>query len=190
MMLAARVALPVVVAALIGTPVAADSIALEQDALGKSCTELTAARSILNKQVRVRRDGLPDFLLGEEWRTSLDRFDPRRCFRTLDLRKLTFPRRGCFDQDRIDDGKALADDLRSLMGETFANLLLENVGSQLDGNRSIRTMRDAGRAIQDLLSVESFQGDLAIVSKVFQEKNCGDGPDPNITVEELPPPAP
>ena len=188
-MLAARGA-PFVVAALIGTPVAADSIAFEQDALGKSCAELTAARSILNKQVRVRRDALPDFLLGEEWRTSLDRFDPRRCFRTLDLKKLTFPRRGCFDQERIDDGKAIADDLRSLMGETFADLLLENVGNQLDGNRSIRTVRDAGRAIQDLLSLTSFQSDLAIVSKVFREKNCGDGPDPNVTVEELPAPAP
>ena len=84
----------------------------------------------------------------------------------------------------------MADELRSLMGETFADLLLGNVGNQLDGNRSIRTVRDAGRAIQDLLSLESFESDLAIVSKVFQEKNCGDGPDPSVTVEELPAPAP
>ena len=190
MMLARRIALPVVVAVIVVTPVAADSIAFEQDALGKSCAELTAARINLNKQVRVRRDRLPDFLLGSAWRTSLDRFDPRRCFRKLDLKKLTFPRRGCFDRERLDDGKAIADELRSLMGETFADLLLGSVGSQLDGNTSVRTVRDAGRAIQVLLSLESFQSDLAIVSRVFQEKNCGDGPDPKVTVEELPEAAP
>ena len=120
----------------------------------------------------------------------MDRFDPRRCFRKLDLRKLAFPRRGCFDEERLDDGKAIADELRTLMGETFADLLVGNVGNQLDGNIRVRTVRDAGRAIQDLLSLTSFESDLAIVSKVFQEKNCGDGPDPKITVEELPEVAP
>ncbi len=179
------VAMWAAITVLIGTTVCADSIPFEQEALGKSCVELTAQRSDLAKQVRLRRDRLPDFLLGDEWNTSREAFDGWQCFRSLSLRKLEFPRRGCVDEGRRDEGKAIADDLRSLMGDYFADLILGNIGQVLQGHRKIRTKRDAGRAIQDLLSLETFQGNLAVVSKVFRDKNCGADPNPIVTVEEL-----
>lgn len=179
-----------------GFDAGADSIAFEQDALGKSCGELAEARSTLAKQVRIRRDLLPDFLLGDGWETNRESFRDlvqRNCFRKLSLRRLDFPKKGCIPDERRDDGKAIADDLRGLMPDVYGDMLLESIGIALQQGRSkvgkrgkmLTTKRDAGRAIRDLLSVETFQDDLTVVSKVFREKNCGNGPIPDVTVEEL-----